>query len=930
MHLKSVMLRGFKSFADKTHLIFEPGITVIVGPNGSGKSNITDAVLWALGEQSPRSLRGSSMEDVIFTGSSTRSPLGVAEVYVCLDNSSGQIPIEFSEAIISRRVFRSGESEYRINDSPCRLLEIQELLANTGIGRAMYSIVSQGKLEEVLTSRSEERRALIDEAAGVLKYRKRKEKALRKIALVEQNLLRIKDIQREVNHQLRPLRQQADQAQTYNQLADELKNLEINLAVIELKELQSHWEAQISRESDVTSKITALKEALQEQVKKTRSLQAELEKRDSFSDDLQSRKTQLESFRDKLTGSKLLLEEKSRNLTENIEKVEVEESELKAKQGDKIGELSRIQKERTEVVKELEHLAGQLSASQERLNILGKDLAEINKQLEESRTNITKWQNEVSFKDKERISLQSLLSDANNKLSLLKDLEQNSLARRQEIEKQLAVKEREKHYFSRELERLAKALDDCDYNCSQAAEIKSLRDRFCNQLGMEVEFLRSRLVQRDEKNQLIQARKKKITDELTKTEARIANLKSEESYLGQQIKILEDKIGKAEEIKIGLLEEEKEIEKQLNQFQIKIASLTERQNHLEKIAEGIETTRSELENSLWQRASVFSSLSGRLAKVDLLCQLCNRLQKKVEVKISQLENSFQDGKVAFGDIRELIGQSLAQEQDYNKQAWDLQEKLHQAELSKAQLELKVTTAVQKIVDEYNLPLERALENYPQEMAKEEIISQIKKLRSQIIALGPINPIAIEEHRVLEERYLLLTSQSEDLLKSKKMLREIIGEIDRKIESAFLDTFQEVNKHFQSVFSFLFNGGKAELVLTDPDDLLQTGIEIEVYPDGKKLQKLSLLSGGERALTALALIFGIYYTRPSPFYILDEVEAALDDVNLQRFVSLLDEMKQNTQFLIITHQKRTMEMADCLYGVSMQADGVSKLVSQKMN
>lgn len=942
MYLKSLTLRGFKSFADRTSLEFESGVTVIVGPNGSGKSNITDAVLWVLGEQSARSLRGSSMEDVIFAGSSSRPPLGLAEVNLCLDNSSNRIPIEFSEVTVSRRVLRSGESEYRINNSACRLLDIQDLLSDSGLGREMYSVVGQGKLEEVLNSKAEERRALIDEAAGVLKYRKRKEKAVRKMVNIEQNILRLKDIVREVEKQVRPLKDQASQAQIFNELSRELRDLEISLAVSELKELQAYWESETKKQTNLKNRLDELKGSLRNEEEKTTTLRTELENLGSESGSLYGRNAELERALERLLGTLSLLEEKERNFTERSKGLGQEDNDLKTRLVQRERELSQSRNELKEIMEALTIAAGHLDSARKEESELSITLEDYGTSVEAASKSLGELKEQLADRERFLSGAETALGSLGNEVSLLTSRMQASKIRGEEARLLIEQKTKFLADISFRMSRIVAGLRGClvrelhgralvgDLKCNELENVEMLRKDLLLHFEKELAAIRARLQKRNEVDELVRAKLDEKSRQLESKKELIAARTNEVEELRRALRELEESLSGSWNQREKLRERIDALKNEIGTLQVKIASLDERRNSLERLIGNQRAEIRETELNRRDRLQAMSKLGRSLDRVCSLKNLVHKLIRRVEQELEKLKHSARDEAVAFGDIRHLIRESEAAGNRLREQMAASQESLHEVELSKAQLELKVQASVQKIVDEYDLPLERALEKYPLEIETEETEKAARRLRARIAGLGPINPIAIQEYNALEERHGLLVSQCEDLSRSRKMLFKILKEIDRKIEGTFLEAFKEVNANFQFLFSSLFPGGKGELSLTDPDNVLESGVEIEVYPDGKKAQKLSLLSGGERALVALALLFAIYLRRPSPFYILDEVEAALDDGNIQRFIGLLNKMKEHSQFLIVTHQKRTMEAANSLYGVTMQADGVSRLVSQKLN
>ncbi|MBI4744521.1 MAG: AAA family ATPase [Actinobacteria bacterium] len=532
------------SFAEKAVLEFEPGITAIVGPNGSGKSNITDAILWVLGEQSPRSLRGSSMEDVIFAGSSVKSPLGIAEVSLCLDNSDKSIPIEFSEVIVSRRVLRSGESEYRINNTPCRLIDIFELLSDTGLGREMHSVVSQGKVEEVLNCRPEERRMLIDEAANVLKYRKRKEKAARKIISVEEKLIRIKDILREIRQQLNPLRRQAREAEVFNQLSLELKNLEINLTVVELKELQLSWDAVSQQEDELNNQIIKLKEALKKEEEELKALKEKMSEIDFSTDNLRDHIGRLENIREQLNGNILLVKEKVKNFEISLEKVLNEKNNLKAVLEKRFFEISKIQEDKKQIEEKIKIVCDNLNSKEE-------TLVRLKCKIEETRLSFSKIQIElVGYREEsnrcgEKLnSLSNTIIELNSRLSVLKVKEEDIVSRKKEAEREFLVKENEKKRFDSELDNLKNSMADCRKTgvfCPNIDDVERIKNHFALSSSNLLEKTNELNAILNEKNELIE-KLNAINDDKINFENKLMNLK-------EKIKWLEEERGNHERIR---------------------------------------------------------------------------------------------------------------------------------------------------------------------------------------------------------------------------------------------------------------------------------------------------------------------------------------------------------------------------------------------
>ncbi len=932
MYLKSLSIRGFKSFADKTNLYFEPGITVVVGPNGSGKSNITDAVLWVLGEQSARSLRGSSMEDVIFAGSFARAPLGLAEVTICLDNSENRIPIEFSEVTISRRVLRTGESEYNINSSPCRLLDIQQLLSDSALGREMYSVVSQGKLEEVLNSKPEERRNLIDEIAGVLKYRRRKDKALRKMVSIEQNIIRLKDILKEVEKQIKPLKAQANQAEIYNQLSINLRDIETGLVVTELKQLQSEWEQESTKEQRVQNRLRELEEERCSQADIIKGLRNDMEQQNSDADSLQNQSRQLERYLERVSGSQLLLEEKKRNFKGKIDDAHLEIERLKEKLSGKEKELFLTREELKNIRSDLDRFKQQFKENIVHIEETNIGIVEYEEEIGKKKTQLEKAKEEVEGLSRQIEKSEAYVSKVKGELDLFQSRMQTSQSRAEEAIQVLQGKQEALSRINHNFISIRNRLRSCMHHgeeCEYLPKMEKLEVQIERMLESEIKAIEGRLKKRKELDKIVARKVEEKETEHDNIVKEVLYKQEERNRLSVIVEEIEKAIDEIWQERDGLKTKLEQLKEEEGIYQVKAASLNERQIGLEKQIAGLKAEVREVEAERGKLFEVVEKSKVQVERIDFLADTIDGLLAQIRQKIHILKESVRDKTLAYGNIQKQLAETQSREERLKDEITTLQDRIHQRDLSRAQLELRVQAAVQKIVEEYNLPLERALDKYPEDIDLEQSKSHARSLKSKIAALGPINPIAIDEYKVLEDRHNLLLSQIDDLMNSRKMLFKIIKEMDKRIEGSFLQAFKEVNQNFQSLFGYLFLGGKAELLLTNPDNLLETGVDIEVLPDGRKSQKLSLLSGGERALAALAFFFAMYQTKPSPFYILDEVEAALDDVNVQRFINLLEQMKEQTQFLIITHQKRTMEAASSLYGVTMQPDGVSRIISHKV-
>lgn len=1168
MHLKSLTLKGFKSFADKSALSLEPGVSVVVGPNGSGKSNISDAVMWVLGEQSAKALRGQAMEDVIFAGSSARQAVGVAEVDLVLDNSDGTLPLEFTEITITRRMYRSGESEYLLNHAPCRLMDIHELLHDTGLGRDAHSIISQGQLDEILSSRPEERRALIEEAAGVLKHKKRRERSVRKLASMDGYLERARDVIAEVDRQLRPLAKQATRAQEHSTVIGKLKDLELALAVDDLRSLQSAWDEISKVEKEADAELELIRYRYEEKERELAKFQSLLEEKGLFVGDLSEQRRRLQSVLERINSGLLLLEEKGKNLVDKLSDLRAKLHHSESRIATRTGELATLSAERTTTDGQLKAHYAQLSdlrketeitrkerlAADEALARVTADTRRVRKELEDHRLELATLEQALSSASLEadllmergeglkeqQTAVATTLTARRARLAQLEEAIAHSRKERaladadvdkrvrvlesrkrdlvdvrekltglrgemrglEEVDRAFAsaspalawalAKERElpglvgplaetlrvppeyenlvEHVLGSDLfallvsdadaaVRIAGALRteaegeiallpvtgarpqmppgkgqrlsdvvECDESVRPAVEalvgdvfvaedlssaIASARGgaaryatregevvwpngkvtagrpasdnagvlerkRRMNELSDEAEAMGSRVAEseqqvgeaeraltvaqqdalelgqklaalsgehdslREELGRLeqtmtgmdaeagrVESRLKEINDRLTKDAPQREGLAAAIEKASKELEDLEEQGAVAREVRDTRFREEAAINERLSACQVEIATISEREVHLKRQITGITNELTELENTVVQARETEEALELLRERIEPVHDLYTALLERAEHWAHKLKDRARFEQADSESLRETIHAAQDAVKAVQSEIDAHNESVSEIRVRKGQLEIQVKTAAARIVEELGMPLERALDCEELE-DREKALDRAHKLRKQLENMGPVNPIAMQEYDSLKERREFLSAQIEDLVASRQALSKVIAAIDRKIRERFLETFEEVDRHFQDIFASLFPGGHASLALTDPDDPETTGVEVVAQPAGKKLAKMTLMSGGEKSLTALALLFALYRTRPCPFYILDEVEAALDDTNLRRFVAFVESMRNHTQFIVVTHQRRTMEAADVLYGVSMQADGVSKLVSQKLD
>jgi chromosome segregation protein len=1172
VYLKSLTLKGFKSFASATTLRLESGITCVVGPNGSGKSNVVDALTWVMGEQGAKSLRGGKMEDVIFAGTSGRAPLGRAEVAVTIDNTDGALPIDYTEVTISRILFRNGQSEYQINGEASRLLDIQELLSDSGIGREMHVIVGQGQLDAILMATPEERRGFIEEAAGVLKHRKRKEKAIRKLDSMQANLARINDLTVELRRQLRPLGKQAEVAKKAATIQADLRDAKLRLLADDYISLSKTLDAEVADENALRERRSLVDGELD----KVRRREEELDAQSAFESPLlikaQENFYSLSALREKFRGTQSLAQERSRFLAEEAEEARsagrdpesldqeaaalrqeeaqlrgavleaqnalvrsttalaTAEAALKAEEDTIAAAMRAIADQREGTARQEGHiksLAARLDAITEEISRLQAARAEAQSRVDSAKGDYAKFEMEIGNADAGEQGLDSQFQGAKNALESSKkahtelvdaeraaDRERNSTESKLEAMR-LTSSSRDGAAAlikdSRGVQILGSIASliqiDSGWEAATAAALGSLADAVVvkdlssavsalttlrsENLGQAdvlvyepgqraggetpagqtlllshvrstqiTELLASLLattvvadsargaesilaqhphvtvVTRDgdvitshrarggssssasliEIKALIEELATKLEDlnhkcdrlkfeistaatdvdakqaafdaalgKLNESDARIAALTEQLAVSGQNIKSATAEVERLStainEASAAKSRDENELSIASNQMQ-NHGEITEPDDaHAESLRNEVSNSRTtEVEARLAVRtseervASIAAralaleesaraereaseravSRRGARARGAVISQaiaeaayeaLINieRSIAKAQVERSRLETARTDREGETLTVR-ARNRVLTQELD------QLTSSVHRDEIARAEQRMRVEALQTKAVEELGIDIPTLISEYGPdkdvptfietesgEIVATELIpyrrdQQEKRLAAterSLTLLGKINPLALEEYNALEERLKFLAEQLEDLKRTKKDLLDIIKEVDDRVQQIFMEAFEEVAEHFKDIFARLFPGGDGRLFLTNPDDLLNTGVDVEARPPGKRIKRLSLLSGGEKSLTAVAMLVAIFKARPSPFYVLDEVEAALDDVNLGRLLTIFEELRESSQLIIITHQKRTMEIADALYGVTMRGDGVTEVISQRL-
>ena len=1004
MYLKSMNLKGFKSFASSTILNFEQGITCVVGPNGSGKSNVVDALSWVLGEQGAKSLRGGKMEDVIFAGTSGRAPLGRAEVSVTIDNADGVLPIDFSEVTITRVLFRNGSSEYLLNGETTRLLDIQELLSDSGIGREMHVIVGQGQLDAILLANPEERRAFIEEAAGVLKHRKRKEKAIRKLDSMQTNLARIQDLTVELRRQLKPLGKQAEVARKATIIQSDVRDAKLRLLADDLIRMRSEMAEEVADETVLRDR----KEQVERELNTAREREIELDaiaaRENPQLISAQENFYRLTAQREQIRGVQNLSSERSRFLAEEAEEAKATGRDPKA-----------LEEEAQLLRKEEATITAQVKISQEQLNVDSNSLKAIEGQLalEENRVSASLRaladQREGTARQEGHINGLRSRIDATtgeiNRLATVRDLVQDRLKAHREsfgvIETQISSLSASEPGLDAVFEKLKVEVKAAEANIKTFTEkLQSVEKLRAGSLGRLTAFKEiDELVKSSSNNELIEkisSLTSTCESELVKVSADCDRVRFELSTaqevlnkVNQDYEIALSKLNESDAAMTGLAEQlavagqnvknsGEELERLTSALNAATDQRTSDERDLAAAIAQFESHQSPVEPDLTHLEDLRSQVSDARSKEvearlnlrtieerkDAIEQRARALENQAKVErdaayeaLIQIESSI----LRAGSERERLeasrsareGEILSLRTSSRELATELERltsSVHKDEIARAEHRMRIEQIENKAIEELGIDVQTLSSEYgptndvptfyeneqgefvPGDLVPYRRDQQEKRLAQaerSLALLGKINPLALEEYSSLEERLRYLAEQLEDLKKTKKDLLDIIKEVDDRVQQIFTEAYEDTAREFELVFSRLFPGGDGKLILTNPSDMLTSGVDVEARPPGKRVKRLSLLSGGERSLVAVALLIAIFKARPSPFYVMDEVEAALDDTNLGRLLGVFEELREKSQLIIITHQKRTMEIADALYGVTMRGDGVSEVISQRI-
>ena len=976
MYLKEIKANNFKSFADAISIEFTNGISGIVGPNGSGKSNVVDAVRWVLGEQSVKSLRGDgTMSDVIFSGSKSRRASNYASVTLIFDNSDKYLNIDYEEVSVKRTIYKSGENEYFINNEKCRLKDILDLFMDTGASKESFNIISQGDVANILSSKADDRRIIFEEAAGVLKYKKRKDEALRKLSKTHDNMNRVNDIINELSLSVEPLKKQSEVAKIYLEKKEKLKTNEIALCVNDIEKY--NFEYKYSKE-----KVEVLTDTIAKMLTESSSEQAKIEKIkndiNNLNNNLYSKQQELikvTSEVEQLQGKKNLISERSKynsddikvhdnilelkekllkinnDITKQEQEIENENKNNKIvsdKLNDIVNTLSTLEKDKEKLIVDLNNEIHTNTSLIHKRDIL-TDSIENNSSLPYSVKNVLNnpklmgicdvvgkvIEFEEKYSDAHEVSLMSAVShiiceNENNAKDAINYLKNNNLGRATFLPISV-MKERN--------------IDADTYNIikneSGFVDMASNLVNFDTKYKNVILNLLGNIVVVDTIDNANKIAKKinnryrivTLTGEVVNIGGSITGGSIKKSNILNEKYELEEVLKKIEVSKNNI----SEIENKINELDEKYTNIEYEKKsiliNVETSSEVLNTKKNALDELLVDKASYEMELNNNLNVVNNV--ISNEEEKILNEFYSKKE---QQDKLDL-DIKQIVKELDVKKDELvsnemvlktaNSEYNDIQNELKEHEIKVSRLDVKLDTLLNVLNEEYSITYEKAKESYILEIDEKDARSMVSSLKREIKALGEVNVASIEEYERVSVRYNFLLKQKEDLEKAEDMLLEIINEMDEVMRVNFKETFDKIKVEFSNAFRTLFGGGNAELKLTDPSDILTTGIDIVALPPGKKLTSISLLSGGEKTLTAISLLFAILKVRPVPFCILDEVEAALDEVNVDNFGKYLTKYKGDTQFILITHKKKTMEYADILYGITMQESGVSKLVSVKL-
>jgi chromosome segregation protein len=921
--LKSLEIFGFKSFADKVQIEFSDGVAALLGPNGCGKSNVVDAMKWVLGEQSSKSLRAENMQDIIFAGSETRKALNVAEVTLLLSNQNEILPLDLPEISIRRRLYRSGESEYFINGNPVKLREVRELFFDTGIGKSAYSIMEQGKIDQLLSQKPEERRSVFEEAAGITRFRVRGQEAERKLEKTEENMRHVEGILDEVRRSYNSLKAQAAKAEAYRLLRDRIFEVELEIQLHRLKGLledkkkrEGRLEEKSKGRGELTRAIETANGSIAAEIDTVNSMESQLVESNKrlFQLDMEkgTRESQLRMLGERVSELEGTIEAdgaREKNARNKLAQTDAEAERKRVGLAELVTRIAETEANIEGFTRDIEGFGGQVRANEERIRGNEEEIHGLEGAIEELRvdlrvitedivTQLDQRLKDMGYSSTERRKLEGSISETlqhlkiqlGGKVSLLEDaagVETLSKAERARM-------------VQSTIGTLRTALEN----------LAALASMFEQYRGFAPAFLDEFLAPEG-----IITRKREIDERINENAEGIARRRQRNEEIAKENLSLREKIEEYRKTLEGLKVNLARLEAQKAGAEQEIARLgrerVEQEALLAEVAEEIEGTRRKVEEA-----------RERIASVEAECARIDEAAKAQKTALTGLES----------DISKRSADLASRGEELKKKNSALA-KL-QAEIETMQIEVtEIRTEIRDMYASFSERFSRDLSEYetriPDLVSGADLRPRLAELREEMRKLGQVNLMAPEEFAEVKDRYDFLGGQLDDLKKAREDLRKVTTEIRAESAELFLETYNKVKKNFHTIYRRLFGGGRAELHLADPENVLESGIEIFAQPPGKKLENINLLSGGEKSLTGVSLMFAIYMVKPSPFCLLDEIDAALDEENVGRLISLLKEFSANSQFIVITHNKRTVAGADVLYGVTMEESGISKLVAIRL-
>ena len=975
MYLKEIKISGFKSFADKTNITLDDKITCIVGPNGSGKSNIIDAVKWVLGEQSVKSLRGTNnMSDVIFAGSKSRSPLNLASVSLVFDNSDSYLKVPYTEISVTRKVFRSGENEYYLNNEKCRLKDIYDLFLDSGMGKYAFNIISQGEVSKIISDSPLERRTIFEEAAGVLKYKRRKEEALKKLDKTNENLTRVKDIIKELEEQIEPLKIQSEKANKYLKIKENLEQIEIALIANDLEKLNVLYHEQTKQIEDLTNEIIEKTTSITNDDIELENKKQELEKINENLTSLQQNLLLLTKEEEKLNGEKNIIKERSKYDAEDV-KVHENITNLKEQ---KLSLNNKLLSIKTDLTILDNKIKDNIKESSDKNN----EYVSLNNTKEEIKNKISSLENSISQTEYKIKYLNDYIENSSFPMSVKRLLNNpklkgihNTISKLIDVEEKYALSLEvalggAKDYVVVDNPNIAKAcinyLKENNLGRVTFFPLDVIKPRFIdnetlNELKTKEGFINvlANLVSYDEMYKNIvfnQLGNVLVINNIDNANiiSKVINNKYKIVTLDGEIINVGGSITGGTIKKKSIISEKYELENLLTKKELgekEILSLKEKQEIILKDIKEKETTLYEigkekvlLTEEYNAKHENYNNLKDTLDRVTLELNNLEDLEdnsiKSEEEKILEKyyevlkEKELVNKKLLLltddkEKVSSLIEEYQAKYRLNNSNIRNLEEKKKTLEIDSSKMSVKMDNLLTILSETYQMTFEKAKANYVLEEDIDVARKNVNIYKKELKEIGIVNLGAIEEYERVSKRYDFLTKQNNDLEEAITTLLKIINELDNVMEKEFIKTFKEIEIEFNNVFKELFGGGYAKLKLTDESNILETGVNIEVSPPGKKITSISLLSGGEKTLTAISLLFAVLNIKKIPFCLFDEVEAALDEANVDRVGAYFSKYIGKTQLIIITHKKKTMEYANTLYGITMQESGVSKLVSVKL-